>query len=154
VLVFDRGEEMVIYAMPARKQYWDMLPWSHSRSCRETDGHVTADIGDVTLEISDSGALVAQVGHHLAPVLRVAGGVIAGAGNRRLTIPVCGFQEGGPHTGVPLVRIPHGQDHLGIGVGIHELRWCGGVASLGQWITDPSARRCSDGHARQTMYIV
>jgi hypothetical protein len=26
VLVFDGGEEMVIHAMPARKQYWDLLP--------------------------------------------------------------------------------------------------------------------------------
>lgn len=26
VLVFDGGEELVIHAMPARKQYWDLLP--------------------------------------------------------------------------------------------------------------------------------
>jgi hypothetical protein len=26
VLVFDNGDEMVIHAMPARKQYWDLLP--------------------------------------------------------------------------------------------------------------------------------
>lgn len=26
VLVFASGEEMVIHAMPARKQYWDLLP--------------------------------------------------------------------------------------------------------------------------------
>lgn len=26
VLVFESGEEMVIHAMPARKQYWDLLP--------------------------------------------------------------------------------------------------------------------------------
>ncbi len=26
VLVFEGGEEMVIHAMPARKQYWDLLP--------------------------------------------------------------------------------------------------------------------------------
>lgn len=26
VLVFDGGEVMVIHAMPARKQYWDLLP--------------------------------------------------------------------------------------------------------------------------------
>jgi hypothetical protein len=26
VLVFDNGEEMVINPMPARKQYWDLLP--------------------------------------------------------------------------------------------------------------------------------
>lgn len=25
VLVFESGEEMVIHAMPARKQYWDLL---------------------------------------------------------------------------------------------------------------------------------
>ncbi len=26
VLIFASGEEMVIHAMPARKQYWDLLP--------------------------------------------------------------------------------------------------------------------------------
>jgi len=26
VLVFEGGEEMVIHAMPARRQYWDLLP--------------------------------------------------------------------------------------------------------------------------------
>lgn len=26
VLVFEGGDEMVIHAMPARKQYWDLLP--------------------------------------------------------------------------------------------------------------------------------
>lgn len=26
VLRFESGEEMVIHAMPARKQYWDLLP--------------------------------------------------------------------------------------------------------------------------------
>jgi len=26
VLQLDEGEEMVIHAMPARKQYWDLLP--------------------------------------------------------------------------------------------------------------------------------
>lgn len=26
VLTFESGEEMVIHAMPARKQYWDLLP--------------------------------------------------------------------------------------------------------------------------------
>lgn len=26
VLVFEGGEEMVIHAMPAHKQYWDLLP--------------------------------------------------------------------------------------------------------------------------------
>lgn len=26
VLVFQSGDEMVIHAMPARKQYWDLLP--------------------------------------------------------------------------------------------------------------------------------
>ena len=26
VLVFQSGEEMVIHAMPARRQYWDLLP--------------------------------------------------------------------------------------------------------------------------------
>jgi len=26
VVVFDRGDELVIHAMPARKQYWDLLP--------------------------------------------------------------------------------------------------------------------------------
>ena len=26
VLVFASGEEVVIHAMPARKQYWDLLP--------------------------------------------------------------------------------------------------------------------------------
>ena len=26
VLVFESGDEMVIHAMPARKQYWDLLP--------------------------------------------------------------------------------------------------------------------------------
>lgn len=26
VLVFQSGEEMVIHAMPARKQFWDLLP--------------------------------------------------------------------------------------------------------------------------------
>ena len=26
VLVFQSGEEMVIHAMPARRQYWDFLP--------------------------------------------------------------------------------------------------------------------------------
>lgn len=26
VLVFDGGDELVIHAMPARKQYWDLLP--------------------------------------------------------------------------------------------------------------------------------
>ena len=26
VLIFDSGEEMVSHAMPARKQYWDLLP--------------------------------------------------------------------------------------------------------------------------------
>jgi hypothetical protein len=26
VLVFDADEELVIHAMPARKQYWDLLP--------------------------------------------------------------------------------------------------------------------------------
>ena len=26
VLVFASGDEMVIHAMPARKQYWDLLP--------------------------------------------------------------------------------------------------------------------------------
>jgi hypothetical protein len=26
VLVFESGEEMVIHAMPARRQYWDLLP--------------------------------------------------------------------------------------------------------------------------------
>ncbi len=26
VLVFENGHEMVIHAMPARKQYWDLLP--------------------------------------------------------------------------------------------------------------------------------
>lgn len=26
VLVLEGGEEMVIHAMPARKQYWDLLP--------------------------------------------------------------------------------------------------------------------------------
>ena len=26
VLIFESGEEMVIHAMPARKQYWDLLP--------------------------------------------------------------------------------------------------------------------------------
>jgi hypothetical protein len=26
VLIFDSGEELVIHAMPARKQYWDLLP--------------------------------------------------------------------------------------------------------------------------------
>ena len=26
VLIFESGDEMVIHAMPARKQYWEMLP--------------------------------------------------------------------------------------------------------------------------------
>ena len=26
VLVFESGEELVIHAMPARRQYWDLLP--------------------------------------------------------------------------------------------------------------------------------
>ena len=26
VLVFRSGEEMIIHAMPARRQYWDLLP--------------------------------------------------------------------------------------------------------------------------------
>ncbi|MPV36825.1 toxin [Georgenia subflava] len=26
VLIFESGEELVIHAMPARKQYWDLLP--------------------------------------------------------------------------------------------------------------------------------
>jgi hypothetical protein len=26
VLVFESGDEMVIHATPARKQYWDLLP--------------------------------------------------------------------------------------------------------------------------------
>jgi hypothetical protein len=26
VLIFESGEEIVIHAMPARKQYWDLLP--------------------------------------------------------------------------------------------------------------------------------
>jgi len=26
VLTFDSGDEMVIHAMPARKQYWELLP--------------------------------------------------------------------------------------------------------------------------------
>lgn len=26
VLIFDSGEELVIHAMPARKQYWELLP--------------------------------------------------------------------------------------------------------------------------------
>ncbi|GGF60548.1 hypothetical protein GCM10011366_30510 [Ornithinimicrobium tianjinense] len=26
VLIFSSGEEMVIHAMPARRQYWDLLP--------------------------------------------------------------------------------------------------------------------------------
>jgi hypothetical protein len=26
VLTFESGDEMVIHAMPARKQYWDLLP--------------------------------------------------------------------------------------------------------------------------------
>ena len=26
VLVFESGEQMVIHAMPARRQYWDLLP--------------------------------------------------------------------------------------------------------------------------------
>jgi hypothetical protein len=26
VLVFESGDEMVIHAMPARKQYWEILP--------------------------------------------------------------------------------------------------------------------------------
>ena len=26
VLIFRSGEEMVIHAMPARRQYWDLLP--------------------------------------------------------------------------------------------------------------------------------
>ena len=26
VLTFENGDEMVIHAMPARKQYWDLLP--------------------------------------------------------------------------------------------------------------------------------
>ncbi len=26
VLIFENGEELVIHAMPARKQYWDLLP--------------------------------------------------------------------------------------------------------------------------------
>ncbi|MBE6477312.1 MAG: toxin [Propionibacteriaceae bacterium] len=26
VLVFESGSELVIHAMPARKQYWDLLP--------------------------------------------------------------------------------------------------------------------------------
>ncbi len=26
VLIFDSGDELVIHAMPARKQYWDLLP--------------------------------------------------------------------------------------------------------------------------------
>ena len=26
VIVFESGEQMVIHAMPARKQYWDLLP--------------------------------------------------------------------------------------------------------------------------------
>ena len=26
VLVFQSGEELVIHAMPARRQYWDLLP--------------------------------------------------------------------------------------------------------------------------------
>jgi hypothetical protein len=26
VLVFESGDEMAIHAMPARKQYWDLLP--------------------------------------------------------------------------------------------------------------------------------
>ena len=26
VLVFESGEEMVIHAMPARRQFWDLLP--------------------------------------------------------------------------------------------------------------------------------
>ncbi len=26
VLIFESGAEMVIHAMPARKQYWDLLP--------------------------------------------------------------------------------------------------------------------------------
>lgn len=26
VLVFESGDELVIHAMPARKQYWDLLP--------------------------------------------------------------------------------------------------------------------------------
>lgn len=26
VLIFESGDEMLIHAMPARKQYWDLLP--------------------------------------------------------------------------------------------------------------------------------
>ena len=26
VLIFDNGEELVIHAMPARKQFWELLP--------------------------------------------------------------------------------------------------------------------------------
>lgn len=26
VLIFESGDEMIIHAMPARKQYWDLLP--------------------------------------------------------------------------------------------------------------------------------
>jgi len=26
VLIFDSGEELVIHAMPARKQFWELLP--------------------------------------------------------------------------------------------------------------------------------
>ena len=26
VLIFESGDELVIHAMPARKQYWDLLP--------------------------------------------------------------------------------------------------------------------------------
>lgn len=26
VLVFESGEQMVIHAMPAKRQYWDLLP--------------------------------------------------------------------------------------------------------------------------------
>ncbi len=26
VLIFESGDEMVIHAMPARKQYWELLP--------------------------------------------------------------------------------------------------------------------------------
>ena len=26
VLIFDNGEELVIHAMPARRQYWELLP--------------------------------------------------------------------------------------------------------------------------------
>jgi hypothetical protein len=26
VLIFESGDEMAIHAMPARKQYWDLLP--------------------------------------------------------------------------------------------------------------------------------